>query len=590
MIRFIQSNRIVRYLGSINLAIVLFVFLILAIGLGTIIESRHNADLAQRYIYSHWLFYCLGLLFSINIFTATLTRWPWKKKHAGFLITHFGMLTLLLGSYITYHFGIDGQMYIEEGEKSSHVWLKEKTLEVLMKDGQLSLGIPSTTTPFNKLELWMINRKIKPKFTVAESLPFVDSKSLNPSGFSFSIKSEFFNEIVDLTDSARSVDMGPAQFLWKESEEVLSLEDISRGAPLSSSEKYKNKDSARKLSEIKSLIKVESKVGQWQKEFDPDRDTHFSYKDVEIKVVKVLQKATISGQGLVEGEKFNPAVELLIKLGQRWHREVLFSRFPTFSLSPPETIPVKLTFESTSPDINYSHRLPSKSDGSDSNFMPPQAESERPQFIFFLRDDRPYIQFVKGNTASQVPLDQGEVTAPWMNIKLKLLRSPSQVDLTPKVVDLRPKSKDLPLSALRLTSDRESVWIGEGQYKSVNTEKERIDLYYGPKPLKLPFEIELHEFRKKEYLGTNTAQSFESRISTGKGSEFWIKMNEPFKSAGFTFYQSAYHELKPGKFVSVLSVNRDPGRWIKYLGSIITAMGVLVFIRTKKNKSKAGPA
>jgi cytochrome c biogenesis protein ResB len=53
-----------------------------------------------------------------------------------------------------------------------------------------------------------------------------------------------------------------------------------------------------------------------------------------------------------------------------------------------------------------------------------------------------------------------------------------------------------------------------------------------------------------------------------------ISMNEPLKKDGYTFYQSSFEQNERGEAtVSILSVNHDPGRWIKYLGSFLIVLG-----------------
>ena len=71
-------------------------------------------------------------------------------------------------------------------------------------------------------------------------------------------------------------------------------------------------------------------------------------------------------------------------------------------------------------------------------------------------------------------------------------------------------------------------------------------------------------------------------------------MNEPLKHEGFTFYQASFERDESGKPVtSILSVNHDPGRWVKYLGSFLIVLGsvVLFYFRRvqwlKKLKGKA---
>jgi len=65
-------------------------------------------------------------------------------------------------------------------------------------------------------------------------------------------------------------------------------------------------------------------------------------------------------------------------------------------------------------------------------------------------------------------------------------------------------------------------------------------------------------------------------------------MNEPLKFGGYTFYQASYNqdERTGEPTATVLSVNYDPGRWIKYLGSLILSVGIIwLFVQTRKRKT-----
>jgi cytochrome c biogenesis protein ResB len=53
-------------------------------------------------------------------------------------------------------------------------------------------------------------------------------------------------------------------------------------------------------------------------------------------------------------------------------------------------------------------------------------------------------------------------------------------------------------------------------------------------------------------------------------------MNNPLKTHGYTFYQSSYFLDQAGEYHSVLSVNRDPGRFVKYQGSLLLVLGLIV--------------
>jgi cytochrome c biogenesis protein ResB len=53
-------------------------------------------------------------------------------------------------------------------------------------------------------------------------------------------------------------------------------------------------------------------------------------------------------------------------------------------------------------------------------------------------------------------------------------------------------------------------------------------------------------------------------------------MNHPLKQNAFTIYQSSYETDESGTpRYSILSVNQDPGRWIKYSGALMIVLGII---------------
>lgn len=66
-------------------------------------------------------------------------------------------------------------------------------------------------------------------------------------------------------------------------------------------------------------------------------------------------------------------------------------------------------------------------------------------------------------------------------------------------------------------------------------------------------------------------------------------MNEPLKHAGFTFYQASFQDDEnTGKpIASILSVNQDPGRWWKYMGSLVMTIGTILLFYFRKRAQSA---
>jgi hypothetical protein len=114
-------KKLISILGSLKVAIVLIVSLGILLSVSTFLESLHGTPFAQKVFYtSKWFDFFLGL-FWINIFCSTLSRWPFQKKHIGFVITHVGILVLLIGALLSRVLGVEGQMTLFEGEQKNHM-------------------------------------------------------------------------------------------------------------------------------------------------------------------------------------------------------------------------------------------------------------------------------------------------------------------------------------------------------------------------------------------------------------------------------------------------------------------------------------
>ena len=104
----------------------------------------------------------------------------------------------------------------------------------------------------------------------------------------------------------------------------------------------------------------------------------------------------------------------------------------------------------------------------------------------------------------------------------------------------------------------------------------------------MPFEIELIEFEKKLYPNTEIPKSFSSDINViedGIPRHVLIKMNEPFRHRGYTFYQSSFLEGNISD-ISVLAVVKNYGRLFPYISCIIMCIGILLHLILKIPNNK----
>ena len=91
----------IHRLGSIKIAVVLLIVVLIALAAGTIIESARGTEAAAGLVYgSLWFRFLLGL-FAANVAFALVELWPGGRQRIGFVLTHGSMLLVLLGALVT---------------------------------------------------------------------------------------------------------------------------------------------------------------------------------------------------------------------------------------------------------------------------------------------------------------------------------------------------------------------------------------------------------------------------------------------------------------------------------------------------------
>jgi hypothetical protein len=124
------GGSVVAFFASLRLAVIVMVTLGSVCAYATFYEMEHGTPAVQRDIYqTPWFAFLLGLL-GLNVFSVMVSRWPWTKHQAGFLIAHVGILAILVGSVISLYRGLDSNMALAEGETSDRVRLLEKAVHV----------------------------------------------------------------------------------------------------------------------------------------------------------------------------------------------------------------------------------------------------------------------------------------------------------------------------------------------------------------------------------------------------------------------------------------------------------------------------
>ena len=113
-----------------------------------------------------------------------------------------------------------------------------------------------------------------------------------------------------------------------------------------------------------------------------------------------------------------------------------------------------------------------------------------------------------------------------------------------------------------------------------------VNVSYGAKEIKLPFEIKLKDFQLDRYPGSMSPASYASEVVLVDKEQkiempYRIFMNNILEHRGYRFFQSSYDQDEKG---TVLSVNNDPGTLPSYIGYALLALGMFWSLFSKKHR------
>ena len=107
--------RVIRVGASPRLAVFELLAIALVCAVATVCESKFDAEVAQAWFYhAPWFLFWLGLL-CVNLICVTLVRWPWQRKDAGFVLTHYGIVLLLVGAFTGNKSGFETGLRLHAG-------------------------------------------------------------------------------------------------------------------------------------------------------------------------------------------------------------------------------------------------------------------------------------------------------------------------------------------------------------------------------------------------------------------------------------------------------------------------------------------
>ncbi|WP_413561149.1 cytochrome c biogenesis protein ResB [Bdellovibrio sp. HCB209] len=215
--------------------------------------------------------------------------------------------------------------------------------------------------------------------------------------------------------------------------------------------------------------------------------------------------------------------------------------------------------------------IPAKGQGRNEIYLQPDAKKGGLEYAVFYKDSEKVGKkgFVK----------EGEVFDPGFKMALdfRVLRYlPSAIEDW----DLQEFEYPTPLttSAVKIIFQGKPHWVLLNDMVKLFTDNAVYLMTYGNRRIDIGFPVELNKFTMDRYQGTMRAAAYKSLVTVPDLGQQEISMNEPLKYRGLTVYQASFQEENGHPVASIFSVNADPGRSWKYLGSLILSVGIVLLM------------
>lgn len=511
-------RRVELFFGSLKFAVIIISIFSVALAFGTFMESYHGTDYANRLVYKSVPFMALQFMMFLSILFATLLRLPLKKHLYGFYVIHSGLIILFIGSFITYKSGVDGTMTLAPNLASREIVLNSDLLKIQFPQDGKEVTVDLPYTAFEK-NLHLDYQNIK----IGRYLPFADQqlnwiKSNNEEGgrdhsTRYRLYNENFGEELTLSLNPNSDFQNTMQ---------LGLLNIHYMPDVLADCFGENSQEGLVL-------------------WDVEEGKCLAPSGKGLRLTKAL-----TGKNLYE----IPFDGKVLRF------------FPEMSPLP---VDEKLQLQNNSPYRILSKKL-----------------FEKNPHLFLFGKKASYFDKETKRWSTHIIPDGGAVDLPWMGFKIETtehkdgfypILSPSYV----KPIQENSQIIKGDLKAIEIDVEGQKFWVKSNEPVAYTKDGARIQFELTKKTISLPYELVLDRFKMDNDPGTNNPASYESFVSLFQGNSGTTKhhifMNNPLKHDSFTFYQASYFQTQAGPFGSVLSVNFDPGRFWKYLGSLLLVLG-----------------
>ncbi len=563
--------RIIHWLGSLQLALVLLSTIAIACAAATIAESEFSTKIAQTYIYkAPWFLVWLGVL-CINLFSVTLTRWPWEKKHVGFIITHYGIITLLVGAMIGLHTGFEGNVTLHKD--------KPPLRKVTVNRSIIQVESPTDTALY-----------VMP-FDASVARPSIKSpRVFDVPGTQLRIVADDFSDNLRKEETLAQSSKGGAGVLLR--------------------------FTSPRMAQIVDMPLVLESDSPTEKDF-------FGLANIVLQRDPPMKtEATPPETQMVFG-RFAPVVQgstiptgVAVSLSQDGRKVTISTADATSATYLREEIMRKplaaagslVTVEDYWPDFEMRDGRPTTKSGDPNNpaaLVRIQSSSGdgKPALVLSPKGNGISYQLQRsGKSYANGVAEKGDSFAlGWADWEAELIESLPMAEITTFLkpgLPLPEGEVGIPGFRAKLTSNETSNvpsrWVPSGEITTLTDGKNVVRIGYGLELRPVPFSIRLVDFEVPRYEGTETPSNFIASVefqdaATGELKTGTARMNHPASFPGTILanitginYKFSQAEWNPRDLdETTLQVLYDPGWLFKWLGSLLVCVGISIMFYLK---------
>ena len=549
-------DRLIRFIGSIKLAVPLLSAIIGILIWATFYESQVGSMTVQQEVYKSPWFGALMFMLALNLGVSAMSRYPWRgARKVGFALTHFGLVVIIAGSAAVIHLGMEGMLLVRtDGDAGDRLRVQGDLLEVVNGDGDWQQG-----SIFVKQD-----GSVSPRFVAGleleaytenavQDISFAEGEGSDNPAVKLSLASDRMGKTLERTLAVSpnvysKVSLGPAE---------LELVEVKSNRALKSFLKSPNNKhpwgeleivngNKRRTVDVKASKEKTIKLGNLKIAID-----NF-YPDFRLNRNKQADTASANYN--------NPAIALDVSSSQGKERWYVFGKanFPPVRtlISGKAIANVTLNYQVQPLEVKDYFKV---------------IVAEDNQLYYAAKSSK---QFKSGSLA----LGQ-EVSPGWADFRITLDEYLPHAQLQRKIIPTDNKQAPGAPALLVKTQSGTETWLSWGEANAIADGEDTIYAAFSPKLFQIPFGIKLEDFIVDRNEGSQSVAMWTSKIriedpSNNNTEQRKVWMNHPTWYKGWKIAQASWN---PGDLQqSTLQVKREPA-WVTaltWIGSALVILGI----------------